>query len=463
MSEEGNGRRSKRAAWLPSLGALAVAALSLLLVAPTPTYDPWSWLLWGREIAGGDLSTEEGPAFKPLPVFVCAVLSVLGSAAPWAWVLIARVGSVLAIWLTFRLGRRLAGGSLPAGLLAGVGVALCGSFLAYGSAGLIIGWLVALALAGVEAWRAGRPRLALLCGFGCGLLQVEAWPFLLAFGVLLWRRSPSDRPLLIASMLTLPALWFVPELFGSGDLLRSADRARVPNAGQPALDRVPALSSLREAAALPLWPLWAGALALGMTALKGGRTARAALLPAAVGLAWVLLVAAMAQLGGFSGESRYALPGMALIAISGAVGLVTGGRSAGRRASALAVVAALGLISVAALPRFDRLSHLPAAQSFQSRLVSDLDRAIDAAGGRDAVLRCGQPFVGPFHAPLAAYALDVPKRIVEADAFPAAPGVAFRSRLAATAKAEPAAPSGFETVARTERWEVLAACKVRMP
>src|SRR4051812_7444893 len=48
--------------------SLAIALLSLLVVDPAPSYDPWSWLLWGREVAGGSLSTIDGPAFKPLPV-----------------------------------------------------------------------------------------------------------------------------------------------------------------------------------------------------------------------------------------------------------------------------------------------------------------------------------------------------------------------------------------------------------
>jgi hypothetical protein len=94
----------------------------------------WAWLLWGREIAGGGLDTREGPAFKPLPVAVCAVLAPLGGAAPVVWVAIVRVAAVLALWFAFRLGRRLAGGSVWAGLLAAAGVALCGRFLAYSAA-----------------------------------------------------------------------------------------------------------------------------------------------------------------------------------------------------------------------------------------------------------------------------------------------------------------------------------------
>jgi MFS family permease len=89
--------------------AFALAALSALVIAPAPSYDPWAWLLWGREIVHGTLSTAEGPAFKPLPVAVTALLAPLGEAAPVAWVIVARTGAVLAVLLAFRLGRGLVG------------------------------------------------------------------------------------------------------------------------------------------------------------------------------------------------------------------------------------------------------------------------------------------------------------------------------------------------------------------
>ena len=490
------------------VGFLAVAALSLLVVTPAPSYDPWSWLLWGREVAGGELHTSEGPALKPLPVAVCAALSLLGSAAPLAWVLIARVGAVLAIVLAFRLGRRLSSGSALAGGLAAAGVALCGGYLSYASSGLATGWLLALALGGVEAWRAGRPRLALACAVGCGLLQVETWPFLAALGVVLWRRRPEDRPSIASVALAVPALWFVPELLGSGDILRSATRARIPNEGQPALADVPGLASMWEAVQLPLWPLWVGVAALATTVLRSragrrrrverGTTGTRALVPAAVGLAWIAIVAAMAQLGGFSGEPRYALPGMALIAVSGAVGLVTAGRPgdqvaagglasprrpgaqpasgglagrrrpgaqpasggpAGRRLARVALLAATGLLALAAAPRLDDVVALRDAQSYQWELQSDLADAIAAAGGRDALLSCGQPYVGRFRGPLAAYRLDVPKHAVEPDLTPAAPGVVLSSRLHRGAPVLPAASPPFAELARTERWRVLQACE----
>ena len=259
----------------------------------------------------------------------------------------ARTGAVMAVLLASRMGRRLAGGSVVAGALAAAGVALCGEYFAYATFGVVTGLVPALALGGVEAWRAGRRRAALACGVGCALLQVESWPFLIAAGVVLWRQRPQDRALLAGCAVAVPALWFVPELFGSGDLLRSAERARIPNPGQPALADVPALDSLREAALLPLWPLWVGVIALVPIAVRGGSSARAPIALAAVGLAWMTIVAAMAQ-AGFSGEPRYALPGAALVAVSGAVGLVT---VVPRSAYTLGAAALVGLLAVVAPPR----------------------------------------------------------------------------------------------------------------
>jgi hypothetical protein len=441
---------------------------SLLVADPAPSYDPWTWLLWGREVASGTLSTVDGPAFKPLPVAVCALLAPLGAAAPWAWVLLVRVAAVLAAWLAFRLGRELAGGSVAGGVLAAAGVALCGGLLAYSAAGAEPALVLALALGGAAAWRDRRFRLALACGVGCALLRVEAWPFVLAAGVVLWRRRPQDRPLLAGLALVVPAAWFVPEWVGSGELLRSGARARIPNPGQPALADVPGLAALETALRLPLWPLWIGVAALAVAALAGHGGARRALLPAAAGAAWVLIVALMAQ-AGFSGEPRYALPGAALIAISGAVGLAgivarggaalrLGDADGRRRAAPLTAALAIVLVAIAAAPRVTGLPDVRAAQAYQWRLANDLAAAVRAAGGREAVLACGRPYVGPLRGPLMAYRLGVAKRIVEPDAPPRAPGVVFRSALSASAAPAPAAPPRFAATARVGAWQVLADC-----
>src|SRR5829696_7076575 len=106
-----------------------------IFVRAAPGYDPWTWLLWGREVASGTLSTADGPAFKPLPVAVCALLAPLGSAAPVVWVVLVRAAAGAALVLAYRLARDLdqprrgqtpsrVGRGLLAGGLAVVGVAL---------------------------------------------------------------------------------------------------------------------------------------------------------------------------------------------------------------------------------------------------------------------------------------------------------------------------------------------------
>ena len=373
------------------------------------------------------------------------------------------MAALLAAWLAYGLGRRLADGSRLAGALAATSVVLCGGLPYYAATGAEPALVLALGLGGAAAWRERRFRVALACTVCCALLRVEAWPF----------------ALLAALALAVPAAWLVPELVGSGDLLRSGARARVPNPGQPALERIPGLAALRAAVALPLWPLWAGVAALlaraALLPRRGGASdalraralllpagggasdalrTRAALAPAAAGAAWIAIVALMAQ-AGFSGEPRYALPGAALIALSGAVGLVRAARhTPARPALALAV----GLVALAAAPRIADLATLRAEQAYQWRLAGDLADAVRAAGGPDAVLACGRPYVGRLRGPLMAYRMGVAKHLVEPDEPPRPPGVIFRSALTRSARPAPAAPARFAEIARAGTWRVFAAC-----
>jgi len=172
---------------------------------------------------------------------------------------------------------------------------------------------------------------------------------------------------------------------------------------------------------------------------------------ALAGLAWILLVAAMSQ-AGFSGEGRYALPGAALVSVAGAVVLARLARGHGRAAAAVLLLVLLA----AAAPRLARLPDVHAGLAHAAALDADLARAVAAAGGRDAVLACGRPYVGPYRGPLLAWHLDVQKRAV--GFAPRAPGTVFRSALRAGGPVEPTAPAGFAERARAGRWQVLARC-----
>jgi hypothetical protein len=153
---------------------------------------------------------------------------------------------------------------------------------------------------------------------------------------------------------------------------------------------------------------------------------------------------------------------MALVAVSGGVGLAIAARAvaarARPRAAARGVMAACALVAIAA-PRQARVTGIAPAQAYQWRLSSDLADAVSAAGGRHAILRCGTPYVGALRGPLLAYHLRVRKRDVEPDLPPRPPGVVFRSALTVRHAIAPGTAPGFAVIARAGAWEVLTACR----
>jgi hypothetical protein len=450
-------------------GCVLLAALSTLLPA-APGYDAWAWLSWGREVAHLELSTHHGPAFKPLPVAVCALLSPLGDAAPAAWLAVARAGALAAVALAAVLAAELCPGPRLrplAGAVAALGVVLTGGFVRHAAAGDSEPLLLALALAALHRHRAGRPGQALALGAAAALVRVEAWPYLAAYGGLVARRHAGLRPAVAALAVGVPAAWLLPELAGSGELLRSGDRALVPNPGAPALADRPLAAALGAAAALLPVPL-----ALAAVAARG----RDALLPLAAGGAWCLLVAIMAE-AGFSGEPRYALPGAALVAVSAGAGAArlaaaASGPTAARRATtarnaagaggaAAAVVPAAVVVAALVVPAtvsgVRGLGELGPRLAAHARLVDDLAAAVERAGGADALLTCGRPAVGRYRGTLLAWYLGVEKRRVRADGGGA--DVAFRSRLTRSSPVAPAAPPGGRLLASHGRWRIEAACR----
>src|SRR4051794_22401482 len=154
----------------PRAGLAAVAAVCLALgllslLAPTsPTYDPWAWLIWGREILHLDLDTQFGPSWKPLPVLVTTPLGLAPAAAPVLWVAVARAGAIAAIALAFRVAKRLGGGT-AGGLLAAGCLMLSTDFLRFAAIGDSEGLLVALLFAAIELHLCRRTRAALWACF----------------------------------------------------------------------------------------------------------------------------------------------------------------------------------------------------------------------------------------------------------------------------------------------------------
>lgn len=436
----------KAAAWAAAL--LALSALTLL-VPSQPGYDAWAWLVWGRELAALDLDTVQGPAFKPLPVAVTALASGLGDGAPALWLAIARAGALAAVALAARLAWRLGGGSWPAAAVAGAGVALSAGWWWHAAVGNAEGLFLALVLAALHQELDRRHGRVLALGFTASLLRPEAWPFLGVYGVWRWWRDPALRPWLAAAAAALPVLWLGPELVGSGDLMRSSQRAQIPNPGAPALAPRPALESLARAAAIPLAPVALASVALVVAAVGRPRL-RLAALPGALGLAWLGVVAAMAELG-YSGEPRYALPGAAALAISAGVALAL----VRERAPAL-TVAALALAIPFAVVRADGIVGELRRADDAARLHGTLAAAVVRAGGRERLRACGPAVTGPYRGPALAWALGVHRRRIGFVVVPEA--VVFRSRIRAGAAVQPPARASMPVLGRSARWEIRGHC-----
>src|SRR3954469_16226557 len=185
----------------PRAGLAAVAAVCLALgllslVGPSsPTYDPWAWLIWGREMLHLNLDTRFGPSWKPLPVVLTTAFALVPGAAPALWVAVARAGGLAALAFAFRVARAL-GGGVAGGLLAAGCLLVSTDFVRFAAVGDSEGLLVALRLAALELRLASRRRAALWAGFGAALLRPESWPFVGLYALWLPRReAPLRRPL----------------------------------------------------------------------------------------------------------------------------------------------------------------------------------------------------------------------------------------------------------------------------
>jgi hypothetical protein len=443
-----------RSLWGAGCVALAVAALSLL--APwAPTYDPWAWLIWGREITTLELDTTAGPAWKPLPVLVTTALAPLGAAAPVLWLVLARAGGLFAVVLAFRLAARLAEGRGRwfAGAVAALGLVSTAGFLRGVAGGSSEGLLVALLLLALDRHLDGHRTQALVLGLAAALLRPETWPFLGVYALWLWRREPDSRKVVAVSLALVPVLWLAPELWGSGDLLRSSERAQIPNPGQPALAERPALEVAQGFVTLVPLPILL--LGPGAAVLAFVRRERTAIILAGGAAGWVLIVAIMAE-AGFSGEDRYLLAAAALVSVLGGLGAGTLYEAAAVRAPRAVAPAGALLLAAALAVSLPAARRLGDELAYAAELRADLATAVERAGGPDRLRSCGPLYAGRYRFPLVAWHLRA--HISDLSLTPSAPGVVFRSKLTPTEPESPPLPAGFGLLADEGTWEVHAAC-----
>jgi hypothetical protein len=445
-----------RGGWL---AAAALAGALSLAVPATLGYDAWAWMVWGRELAHLDLATTSGPSFKPLPVLVVAPLSLLGGIAPALWLAAMRACAVASLVLAYRLGARL--GGPVAGMVAAIGLALSADLYRTALLGSAEPALIALTLGAVDRHLDGRRGWALVLVAVAGLIRPEAWVVLAAYGLWVWMHEPRLRPLVAAAVVLAPALWLGLDWAGSGDPLHASSTATEATEGSAANASVPALEVVRRAIDAVIVPTLVLA-AVGLVE-AGRRRDRRVLVLAALAVAWIAVVAVMAE-AGFTGTRRYlAAPAAAVCVVSGVglawlLGAVPSGRA--RVAAACAVVA----LSIApALLRAREEARMLSVARSQADQLAELRHAVREVGGRAAVRRVGRPAVNPWLQTALAWELRAPLDDVQATWASSKrrphwtpPALVFRAppRLAGPRPALPAGVHGH-VVARSGRWRVL--------
>jgi hypothetical protein len=409
-----------------------LAALSAAVLPTVPSYDPWSWIVWGKEVTDPHLSftISGGPSWKPLPVIFTTVYGLLGGAAPTLWVITARAGGLFGLVAAWRLASRLTGrgrAGAVAGLLAVIGVALTQQWAYYMFRGTSEPMLIALSLWSVDRLLERRLGQAFVLGVAASLIRPEWWPFIGVLGLWIWIKEPRLRVLVIVGWLSIPFFWFVPPWVGSGQPFLAASHAKDYNGH---LGSHPLLEVLRRGTDLQILPALVAGLAA--TAIAWFRD-RDVLIPALAGAvaAWWVLVVAM-TLDGYPGLERFYLPAAGLTCVLGGVGVTRLAMLAGervrerRRAVALAIGALVVIVSVPFTTA--RISATRAAEPAAEEAVTTLDQlgaAAVAAGGHAGVFPCLKSFAAVNHSAQTALAWKLHVSLDRVGTSMHAPGLDF--------------------------------------
>jgi hypothetical protein len=415
-----NARRTARSRWrgwlsspllIAAVACFVVAALSAAVLPTVPSYDPWSWIVWGREIIDPHLgfSTGGGPSWKPLPVIFTTVYGAFGGAGPTLWVITARAGGLLALVAAYRLAVRLTPGDgwmgAVAGVIAAAGVLLTQEWSYYMFRGTSEPMLVGFALWAVDRHLSGRRGTAFVLGVAAALIRPEAWPFIGIYGVWLWLREPRLRVLVLAGWASIPVLWFVPPWIASGQPFLAAVHAKDYNGH---LGKHPFIEVLRRGTDLQVLPaLVFAVIGVAIAWLKDRDRLMVGLAAAVVG--WWVLVVGM-TLDGYPGLERFYLPAAGLTCVLAGVGVVrlaqlvaswVAGRGLQAQRAMFAAIGAVVVLVAISIPfSTSRISQARAQEPIAARAVTRLDQlsaAVTAVGGHHGVYPCKASFAAVNH------------------------------------------------------------------
>jgi hypothetical protein len=464
------------------LVCVVLAALSAAILPTVPSYDPWSWIVWGREVTDPHMSfiVNGGPSWKPLPMIFTTIYGVIGGAAPTLWVITARIGGLLALWGTWKLTSRLAGGGWLgafAGLLAAIGIVLTGRqdqawyyYFLHGTSEAILVGVTVWAVDRILDRKHGQAYLLMVAG---GLIRPEWWPFLGLYAIWLWFRhpgfkSPGMRMLLVAGLAVQPIGWFVPPWITTGQPFLAATHAADYNGhlGSDVLRSI-LVRGVRD----QLLP----ALILGVAAvvITWVRDRNRVILAIGAFIAgwWVVVVGE--TLDGYPGLERFFLPAAALTTVLGGVGLAELARLAGglagslRRPVTVGVAVVLGAVCIPFSTTQISVARTDERSASQGvHLLDTLTQAVAAAGGKHGVLPCPSSFTAVNHSAQTALAWKLGVTLQRVGTSMRAPGVDFigphAAQIGGPAHVDPRLTHA-ETVVTVGPWRVVRLTDPRLP
>lgn len=477
----------------PRVWVLVCTALGVVSWATLPTvpsYDPFSWIVWGREVVEPHLAfyVGGGPSWKPLPFGFTVVDALFGSAAPALWVITARIGGLLGWVAAWRLAARLCPGrwGWVAGAVAVGGLLTTQDYGYYFMRGASEPGLVACTLWAIDRLLDGRRAPAFWLLIAASLIRPEWWPYTVAFGVwLALRGGPSwaswrARGMVLGGLLLIPLGWFGPPWLGGDDPLLAAHNAALYD-GRLGAD--PLRAVVGRAVDIQIWPLLAAAFVLVVWVVVEDVRRRAVSergwvvggLGAFVCIWWAEVIVMTIWLG-YPGLERFFLPAAAVVCVLGAGGMARLAGAAGDRLAAgcggapsrgrLGIATGGALVTamvvgsvVAGRGAVDLLLGAEGQAALAQRTLDGLSSSIDAAGGRPAVLPCASSFAAVNHSAQPALAWDLRVTLQRVGSAMTGPGVDFIGP-ADIATGIPAAIAPALTrdrvVARSGKWTAVA-------
>ena len=384
---------------------VVLAALSAALLPTVPSYDPWSWISWGREVVDPHIGfvISGGPSWKPLPWFFTIVYALFGSAAaPTLWVITARAGGLLGLVAAYRLAARVVGAprwaAVTAGVLAAAAVVVTQEWFYYMFRGTSEPMLIACALWAIDRHLERRYGWAFVLGVALGLMRPEAWPLVFAYGAWLWFRHGSvrTRVLVVLGLFSLPFFWFVPPWIGSGQPFLAASHAADYNGHLGSSPFFTVLGRGLDIQTIPVLVL--GAVAVVVAWLRTPRD-RLTLSLGAGALVWWVVVVGM-TLDGYPGLERFYLPAAGVTCVLAGVGVVRLAELAARGHVVVAAGVVAALVALTIPFTGGRLNEARRQDRVASQAVTRLDQlsaAVAAVGGHARVYPCKSSFAAVNH------------------------------------------------------------------